>query len=59
MSGSGSALRSQNLAKRCARLYAEGCTLSEIADITGIDREKIKTRIELGQRLISLEEDKP
>ena len=56
MSGSGAHKRSQHLAIRCAKLRAEGLTLSEIAELVGIDKDKVNTRIELGKRLISLGE---
>lgn len=56
MSGSGSTLRAQSLAKRCAKLREQGCTIGEIAELTGISREKVNARIELGQRLLSLKE---
>jgi DNA-binding CsgD family transcriptional regulator len=52
MSGSGAQKRSQALAIRCARLRDEGYSLSEIAGIVGIDKEKVNTRIELGRRLM-------
>jgi len=55
MSGKKSTKRSHAVAKRCARLRAEGLTLSAIADLTGIDRERIPSRIQLGERLLSLE----
>lgn len=56
MSGSGALKRSQHLSIRCALLREEGLTLSEIAKIVGIEKDKINTRIELGKRLISLGE---
>lgn len=59
MSGMGSTLRSQSLAKRCAKLRSEGLTISEIAELTGISRDKVSTRIELGERLLSLKEQRP
>lgn len=34
--------------------YVEGLSLSEISEITGIDRDKVYARIILGQRLESL-----
>lgn len=55
MSGYGANKRSQALAIRCYNLRQEGLTLSEIADLVGIDRDKVRTRIILGERLESLE----
>gem|GEM_PF-3112235 len=55
MSGEGAKKRQQAAAKRCARLRDQGLTLGQIADITGIDRDKVAARITLGERLISLE----
>lgn len=51
MSGSGAQKRSHALAIRIAKLRAQGLSLGEIAEATGVDRDKIKARIELGQRL--------
>lgn len=56
MSGSGALKRSQHLAIRCAKLREEGYALSEIANLVGIEKDKVTTRIELGKRLISLGE---
>ena len=56
MSGSGGLKRSQHLAIRCAKLREEGLTLSEIAKLVGIEKDKVNTRIELGRRLMSLGE---
>ena len=52
MSGSGANKRSQALAIRCYNLRQEGLTLSEIADLVGIDRDKVFTRVQLGERLM-------
>lgn len=49
--GSGAHKRSHALAIRCAKLREQGLSLGEIAEVTGVDRDKIKARIELGQRL--------
>lgn len=46
--------RSQALAIRCYKLREQGFSLSEIAEITGIERDKVYTRIVLGERLESL-----
>jgi len=46
--------RSQSLAIRCYKLREQGFSLSEIAEITGVDRDKVYTRIILGERLESL-----
>lgn len=56
MSGSEALKRSQHLAVRCAKLREEGLTLYEIANLVGIEKDKVNTRIELGKRLISLGE---
>lgn len=56
MSGSGGLKRSQHLAIRCALLREEGLTLSEIAKLVGIEKDRVNTRIELGKRLLSLGE---
>lgn len=46
--------RSQSLAIRCYKLREQGWTISEIADLVGIDRDKVRTRVILGERLESL-----
>lgn len=46
--------RSQSLAIRCYKLREQGMSLSEISEITGIDRDKVYSRIILGERLESL-----
>jgi DNA-directed RNA polymerase specialized sigma24 family protein len=56
LSGSNALKRSQHLAIRCAKLRAEGLTLSEIAKLVGVEKDKVNTRIELGKRLLSLGE---
>lgn len=43
--------RCQALAIRCYKLRQDGLTISEIAELVGIDREKVYTRIILGERL--------
>ena len=55
MSGEGAKQRQQAAAKRCAALRQQGCTLGEIAEITGTDRDKVAARIKLGERLLSVE----
>ena len=42
---------SHALAIRCYNLRQEGFTLSQIADIVCIDKEKVRARILLGERL--------
>ncbi|WP_288080331.1 hypothetical protein [Pseudomonas sp.] len=49
--GSGAQKRSHALAIRFAKLRDQGLSLGEIAEATGVDRDKIKARIELGKRL--------
>lgn len=46
--------RSQSLAIRCYRLRQEGFSISEITALVGIDRDKVYTRIVLGERLESI-----
>ena len=46
--------RSHSLAIRCYKLRQEGLSLSEISEMTGIDRDKVYSRIILGERLESL-----
>lgn len=58
MPGSGAQKRSRALALRCYNLRQEGFTLSQIADIVCIDKEKVRVRILLGQRLVQLGEGK-
>jgi hypothetical protein len=55
VSGEGAKKRQQAAAKRCARLRRQGCTLGEIASVTGVDRDKVAARITLGERLLSVE----
>lgn len=50
------AQRNHAVAKRAARLYRDGLSLTQISEATEIPREHVKTRIELGQRLLQLEE---
>lgn len=57
MPGSGAQKRSHSQAIRCYNLRQEGFTLSQIADIVYIDKEKVRARILLGERLISLGEE--
>ena len=56
MPGSGAHKRSQAQAIRCYNLRQEGFTLSQIADIVCIDKEKVRVRILLGERLSQLGE---
>lgn len=55
--GSGSEKRSHALAKRCARLRKDGMSLRAIADLVGIRKDQVPARVELGERLLSLETD--
>ena len=54
MSGRGAKKRSDALSIRCYNLRNQGLTLTEIAEIVGIDKEKVRVRIILGERLVSL-----
>jgi hypothetical protein len=53
--GSGADKRQHMTAMRAARMRREGFTLTEIANATGIARDRVAKRIELGERLISLD----
>lgn len=57
MSGKAATKRHHAVAKRCARLRQQGFSLGKIADATGIERDKVADRIQLGERLLSLESD--
>lgn len=57
MPGKGAQKRSQALAIRCAKLRAEGLSLSDISEITGVPRDRVRDRITLGERLISMQTD--
>lgn len=46
--------RNHALALRCYKLRKQGLSLSEISEITGVDRDKVYSRIILGERLESL-----
>lgn len=54
MPGKGAEKRSHALAIRCYNLRQEGYSLSEIALIVGIEKEKVKNRIKLGERLLTV-----
>lgn len=56
MPGSKAEIRSKALSIRCYNLRKEGYTLSEIAAIVDIPKESVYKRIQLGERLLSLEE---
>ena len=56
MSGSGAEKRYQASAMRCAKLRRMGCTLSQIAELVGIEKEKVRDRIKLGERLMNCED---
>lgn len=56
MPGSKAEIRSKALSIRCYNLRQEGYTLSEIAAIVDIPKESVYKRIQLGERLLSLEE---
>lgn len=64
MPGSGAQKRSHAQAIRCYNLgqerlfsFTEPFTLSQIADIICIDKEKVRVKILLGERLIQLGEE--
>ena len=55
MSGSGSTKRRQNDAIRAARMARDGSTNREIAALLNIDVKIVPKRIQLGERLLSIE----
>lgn len=55
MSGGGYQKRRRADAIRAAKMKAEGCTTKDIAAALGLKQEQVKARVELGQRLLSLE----
>lgn len=57
MPGSGAQKHSHAQAIRCYNLRQECFTLSQIADIVCIDKEKVRARIILGERLVNLGEE--
>lgn len=59
MSGGGAEKRGHAVAKRCAKLKREGLTHSQISEVTGVKRELLHTRIQLGERLLSIDEVAP
>jgi DNA-binding CsgD family transcriptional regulator len=54
MQASPARLRGQALARRCASLKADGLTTRRIAAETGVRAEKVKTLVEIGQRLLAM-----
>lgn len=56
MAGKAAGKRSHAVAKRAARLRRDGLSLTQIAEATEIPREQVKSRIDLGERLLQLEE---
>lgn len=56
MSGSGAQKRSHAQAIRCYNLRQDGFILSQIAEIVCIDKEKVRARILLGERLLDAKE---
>jgi hypothetical protein len=57
--GSGAEKRAQAVARHAARLRAEGLTMRQIADATGIKPELVTARVKLGERLLSIKDAKP
>lgn len=55
MSGSGSTKRSQNEAMRAARMARDGLTNREISASLNINVKIVPNRIQLGERLLSIE----
>ena len=56
MSGSGYEKRRRADAIRAAKMAQHGSTHRQIADAINVDVKQVKSRIELGERLMSLEE---
>ena len=58
MSGSGYEKRRQALAMQVATLRRQGLTNRRIAEITGVDVDKVPARVQLGERLLNQAEGK-
>ena len=58
MSGSGVDKRARALAIQIAKLRREGMTNRQIAEIVGIDVKRVPSKADIGERLLSLVEEK-
>lgn len=58
MSGSGVDKRARALAIQIAKLRREGMTNRQIAEIVGIDVKRVPSKVDIGERLLSLVEEK-
>ncbi len=58
MSGSGVDKRARALAVQIAKLRREGMTNRQIAETVGIDVKRIPSKVEIGDRILSLTEKK-
>ena len=57
MSGSGVDKRARALAIQIAKLRREGMTNRQIAEIVGIDVKRVPSKVDIGERLLSLVEE--
>lgn len=55
MSGSGSELRSQALARRVFKLRKDGMSVKQTAELTGVSKERVRTLQLLGERLVQVQ----
>ena len=58
MSGSGVDKRARALAVQIAKLRRQGMTNRQIAEIVGIDVKRVPSKVDIGERLLSLVEEK-
>lgn len=58
MSGSGVDKRARALAIQIAKLRREGMTNRQIAEIVGVDVKRVPSKVDIGERLLSLAEEK-
>jgi len=58
MSGSGVDKRARALAIQIAKLRRQGMTNRQIAEIVGIDVKRVPSKADIGERLLSLVEEK-
>ena len=57
MSGSGVDKRARALAIQIAKLRRQGMTNRQIAEIVGIDVKRVPSKVDIGERLLSLVEE--
>ena len=58
MSGSGVDKRARALAIQIAKLRRQGMTNRQIAEIVGVDVKRVPSKVDIGERLLSLAEEK-